>query len=317
MKIVPYSDVWLQEIEKRDPSEAQALSYNKDVFMDTAIVAEEDGTLLSWGYLSRGTLNYGTFGIYAEFGINGDEEKALEGTVSVLESLKASFQRIKKKEPYRDFKCALTIWTPPEREDYIDFIREMGFKPDEKMVILKKHLDQNETGTEAEIESSGQGPEESLERRVLKGFENEKTAVFKELDMTDPQVRKKYFLSNGKGFGYPDSEDGMLFRMEHWKARVYAFVTEDESGEVDEVLAAVTVWPRRNHAYATEDIFCIPEYRRQHLTTDLLRRVLSLLKKKGAASAGMNAYLRNKEALSLYEKMGYQQDGILESYIIE
>ena len=82
-----------------------------------------------------------------------------------------------------------------------------------------------------------------------------------------------------------------------------------------EVLSAVTLWPRRQKRAATEDIFCIPEYRRQHLTEELLDEAAGYLKEEGFRYAEMNAFSNNTEALALYKKTGYEVTGTLWEFV--
>ena len=324
MKLVPYEKKYLEAVRAADPSAAQGLEFNGDVLKETAVVALSDGgELLAFGFISRGTLNFGVFSLYAEFGVIPSAEEAVEAAEAVLTRLKASFMELKEtyakaaadKLPDKT-KVRLTIWTSKDRADYNEFLKENGFRfSGRSMAVLSKDLT---ALWNRELTASGDRklnvPGNPMYMFVVSGNEaftvltpegKEVKARIEELPISDPDMRKRYLTANGKAFGYPDSEAGLIFRGEHWKARLFCVVrTDPETGK--EILASVTVWPRKDRAAATEDIFCIPEYRRQHLTERLLVHVLSRLQTEGFNTASMNAFTQNTPALKLYEKLGYR-----------
>ena len=299
MKLIPYDPRFLDQIREIDASAAQQLEFNKDVFVTTATlsVSDEEETLYGFSYISLGTLNYGVFNLNAELGADPSYEDAFEVLEALTEALKDAFTRLRPQIPHE--KVYLTAWAAEGRKTYREFLEYQGFYKNRSMVSLEKDLSQTETETA-----------KSLTIRTPEGDLAE--AKIREIDVKDPEIRAAYLKAHGQGFGFPESEEGLIFRTEHWKARVYAVVKADEP---EKVLAAVTVWPRRNGRCATEDIFCVPDWRRQYLTQELLKTVHLKLKEEGFLYAGMTAFTCNKEALKLYEKLGYVKKDKVFEYI--
>ena len=57
--------------------------------------------------------------------------------------------------------------------------------------------------------------------------------------------------------------------------------------------------------YATENIFCDPDYRRKGITTRLLTYVFGKLFEANAQCARLTVYGDNLPAIRLYRKLGY------------
>ena len=77
----------------------------------------------------------------------------------------------------------------------------------------------------------------------------------------------------------------------------------------ENVLASVTLYPDGEGASATEDIFCVPRWRRQGLTTALLKEAFRILRAEGFREAHLNVYEDNAPALALYRSLGYVPAG--------
>ena len=307
MKLVPYEPRWNDAVCEIDASAAQALDHNGDVFLNTAVcaVSEDEETFFGFGYISRGTLNYGVFSVFAEIGVAFMLADSVIASVMILDQLKISLEEVKKELPYE--KVYLTFWSDEERVEYNEFLMEEGFVRYRTMEALRRDLEKTDTAGDAGIHIGKRRP-----ITLPDGSAGE--AVLSWLDISDDEERARYLLANKKGFGDQNSEAGLLFRTAFWKARVLAWVREDPV-KGREVLSAVTLWPRRQKRAATEDIFCIPEYRRQHLTEELLDEAAGYLKEEGFRYAEMNAFSNNTEALALYKKTGYEVTGTLWEFV--
>lgn len=287
---------WEPLLERLDPSAHQAYLYNPDVFPETALEALFEEVPVAFAFLSRGTVNDGILGLDVTLAVDPEKENALEGGAVLLEELKALLPKLEEEfsEEYPEVRVQLDAWSSAGRTDYMEYLTFCGFSAGRTMYAMTKDLSEEE-GI----------PQPSWAEVILPDGKKEK--VFIEiLDPRDPDVRRAYLKANGLGFGYPDSEQGLLFRAEHWGARIAAFVRKKVNGE-REILAAVTVWPRKQEGMATEDIFCIPAFRRQGLTEKLLRYIFTTYAGQGRKRAGLNVFSHNLPALALYRKLGYTE----------
>lgn len=55
-----------------------------------------------------------------------------------------------------------------------------------------------------------------------------------------------------------------------------------------------------------EDIFVLREYRKRGIATDLINEFIALLNKKGYKKIHLSVNVKNKKALSLYKKLGFE-----------
>ena len=282
VELIPYDPAFDDAVGLIDASELQAIRYNEDVIKETVHLALFDRQCIGCGYLALGTVNDGILTVCCEFGVNSRDPWSIEAANALLDALKADYRRLA--PAFGHFPSRLTVWAK-EGSAVGDFAAAHGFLAGRRMTSFRNDLS-----------------------RAKKEDSPLPDAWIKELDVTDPAVMKAYIAANGRGFGFPDSEKGLLFRVRHWKARVFAFVKDGQ------ILSAVTVWPRKNRSFATEDIFCIPEYRRMHLTETLIRHVLTEGQEKGYASAGLCAFSHNTAAVKLYEKCGYEKEFDLIEY---
>ena len=282
LRLIPYDSAFDAQIDAIEPEDLAEIRRNGDVFPESVKLALYGKKCIGVGYLTLGTVNDGILTVNCTFDVNSSNRHAVGAAKALLEAQEACFEALKEKLPVRPVRLSVFA---KEDSTVADFVREEGFLTGRKMTVFRNDLSTAEdVCTETEVTLA-----DGIVRQARIGF----------LDVTDPDSMARYLKANGKGFGCPDSEKSLLFRVEHWRARVYAWMCEGE------VLSAVTVWPQRQIAFATEDVFCVPEARRQGLTGKLLRYVLKMGKDKGYAQADLNAFSHNETAIRLYEKCGY------------
>ncbi|MBP5224670.1 MAG: GNAT family N-acetyltransferase [Lachnospiraceae bacterium] len=294
IRLVPYEtslDGLIRTVSEDDLAEIRG---NGDVYPETVLLALCQERPAGVGYLSRGTVNDGILTVYCVFDVISSAPGAIAAGKALLRALKGRFASLKPKLPFPDAR--LTVFSREESETAA-FLQENGFLAGRKMSVFRNGLN-----------LIGDVPET---RTVRFPDGSEKEAHIGFLDVTVPENMERYIRANGRGFGHPDSEKGLLFRVGHWQARVFAWLCGDE------VLAAVTVWPQRGIAFATEDVFCVPEVRRQGLTEQLLKYLLRQGKEEGYACADLNAFSHNMTAVRLYEKCGYVKEYELTEFYVD
>ena len=295
IRLSPYEPSYDAALDAIDAPSAEVLRENKDVYPDTVHVAFRKGKCLGFGYLAAGTLNYGVFSVSCDFSVDFHDPHSPDTAEALLEALIADFHRVRPRIPFE--KVYLTVYA--KKDSAVGgFVEDFGFVPERMMTVMRNRR-------------IGKVKEEIVRTVPVALADGEKAeAVFGEVNVQDPRKMEAYNLANGQGFGHPESRNGLLFRVKHWQAKVYAWTCRDR------VLAAVTVWPKGKGVLATEDIFCVPEFRRQKLVTILLRNVLTVGAQEGYEEAVLNVFSVNTAAVSLYEKCGYEKEYDLAEYRI-
>ena len=295
LRLIPYDQSFDSLIGAISEDDLAEIRENEDVYRDTVLIALSDDRASGVGYLSRGTVNDGILTVYCTFDVDPEAPGAVKAGRALLHALKERFDLLKPLLPVREAR--LTIFAREESETAA-FLTENGFCPGRTMSVFRNDL-------------KGGFTEVSQKRSVMMPDGSEKEARIEFLDVSVPENMERYILANGRGFGYPDSAKGLLFRVRYWKAGVFAWTCENE------VLSAVTVWPQRSTAFATEDVFCVPHARRQGLTEQLLLFLLKKGKDEGYACADLNVFAHNEGAIRLYEKCGYERQYDLTEYYAE
>jgi len=304
----------LPRFEGLFPSLAAGLRYNPDILRETALASEERGRIIGAGFLSASAeflwllrqrpeafsmlslkpalpgsseaqadalcqAPPRDFGLFTEF--QGCGAKEIDVSISLLEALSEKAADIAACCP--GLNIHRTVWCRESREAYADFLREFGFREERALLTLRKNLFAE--------------PRDMTETKALLPH----GLFFDSPDLTDPAQMDRYIYGNGLGFGHPDSRGNMLYRMSVLGARALT-VTDGE-----QVLASVTVYRDGEGAAATEDIFCVPEWRRRGITTALLKEAFRRLRQEGFREVHLNVYEDNAPALSLYRSLGYAQ----------
>lgn len=74
----------------------------------------------------------------------------------------------------------------------------------------------------------------------------------------------------------------------------------------NEVVGSVMTWGLGNRRSATENIFVLPDWRRQGIAKAIITEALVFLKKKGKTEATLGVFGDNKNAIALYQSLGYR-----------
>jgi len=317
LTLTPFRPEDLGAVRKINRSLAASLEHDPDVLRETALTVRERGKVTGAGYLAASAQflwlmrqNPGAFsglslspsavgspensaesradrlcaepprdfGLFTQFQAAGSSE--IEASALLLNALEEKAAEIASRLPSAFIHR--TIWCRGSREAYLEFLNEFGFEEKASLLTLQKSL----------------FPEASL--REGEGMELPEGLFFDDPDLTDTAEMDRYIYGNGLGFGIPDSSGNMLYRMSVLGARALTLTDRKR------VIASVTLYPDGGGA-ATEDIFCIPEYRRRGLTTALLKEAFRRKRQEGFREVHLNVYEDNAPALSLYRSLGYAQ----------
>lgn len=74
----------------------------------------------------------------------------------------------------------------------------------------------------------------------------------------------------------------------------------------NEVVGSVMTWGLGNKRSATENIFVLPDWRRKGIAKAIITEALVFLKNKGKTEATLGVFGDNKNAIALYQSLGYR-----------
>jgi ribosomal protein S18 acetylase RimI-like enzyme len=74
----------------------------------------------------------------------------------------------------------------------------------------------------------------------------------------------------------------------------------------NEVVGSVMTWGLGEKRSATENIFVLPDYRRKGIAKAIITEALVFLKEKGKTEATLGVFGDNKNAIALYQSLGYR-----------
>ena len=74
----------------------------------------------------------------------------------------------------------------------------------------------------------------------------------------------------------------------------------------NEVVGSVMTWGLGEKRSATENIFVLPHYRKQGIAKAIITEALLFLKEKGKTEATLGVFGDNKNAIALYQSLGYR-----------
>ena len=336
--IVNYRERYQSDIEALDAEMAAEIARHADVCRDTVCVALADGEFAGAGLIAETNLYHVSddeeWQYYrAEFrAIPGIEDEA-EVSITLLEELQYRFGRL----PGRDGrKPVLRVWVSAEDTAYTELLFDEGFRVGNVMTVMTRPIDETDElladgpsgdpdgGYGAEYERDGDSAA-GIEANVSDGREAFDTGLedayprtsadiwreegeYAQQTPDDTEIRefydspeewKTYFEVNARSFGQPDSENEMRFRLGNPDCHVWVAIRDDA------LVAAVSAWPLGDGVYATENIFCDPEYQRRGITSRLLAHALGKLYDAGAVAARLTVYGDNLPAIRLYRKFGY------------
>lgn len=110
----------------------------------------------------------------------------------------------------------------------------------------------------------------------------------------------EYLKANGKGFGYPDSEEKIEEELTNKNAHIYVLRKKGK------IVSSVTVWDYDDETVSTENIFTIPKYRGQGYAFKVLSHALSEAYDRGMKKARLTVYSTDVAAVKMYQKFGYR-----------
>ncbi len=305
--IVNYRERYESEVEKINAEMARELRIHADVLRDTACVALSDGAFAGVGFLAD-TNPYRAGGIKdkvrylrAEFAVVPGADEEAEAAILLLEELQYRFGRLRDPEGRTP---VLRVWVKAEDTAYTELLFDEGFRVGNVMTVMTREIDEADEWLEDDmadaLSEEDRGPAYEPYREPEESAEDagEEEPELREFFDSESEW-KQYFTVNARSFGEPDSENEMRFRLKNPKAHVWVAIANDR------LVAAVSTWPVTDEVYATENIFCDPDYRRKGITTRLLTYVFGKLFEANAQCVRLTVYGDNLPAIRLYRKLGY------------
>lgn len=282
MNIRKFEQRDLEQLKELDHMMWMGLQWNKIYHAEDTFVCEEDGTLLgmgtliydaTWYYLEDARKDIPIYRMQLEIRARECEDKKLVRR-SLLHTLQEHFAKYQRQYP--DKKLAMRCWCVDQDKEEMQFYLENGFYANNVILVMGFDLTKD-----------------------IPNYEYPKTVTIGKHDFAEDGMNA-YMRANGLGFGVPDAEAELRFRLGDQNTVV--FTARDE----DEVIAATTVWALGDHRSAIENIFTIPAYRRQNLSRAVVSHGLQFLKERGDKLATLTCVGDNLPALTLYISMGFQ-----------
>ncbi|MBP5355065.1 MAG: GNAT family N-acetyltransferase [Lachnospiraceae bacterium] len=310
--IVNYRERYQSDVEALDAEMAAEIARHADVCRDTICVALADGVFAGVGLIME-TNPYRTSAeeelqyYRAEFrAVPGTEDEA-EVSITLLEELQYRFGRLRGRDGR---KPVLRLWVKAEDTAYTELLFDEGFRVGNVMTVMTRGIDDTDellAGEEQAEPEDNRGPAYEPEpepqyaadsAEFFRGDSDAEETEIREF-YDSPEEWRAYFEVNARSFGQPDSENEMRFRLGNPDCRVWVAIRGDS------LVAAMSVWPLGDGVYATENIFCDPEYQRRGITTKLLAYALGKLYDEGAVAVRLTVNGDNLPAIRLYRKFGY------------
>lgn len=305
-----YEDRDLEQIQQIDFMMWLCLQWNGVCHKEDAFVAEKDGVILgaaalfydgTWYYINQERIDIPAYRMQFEIAVrdaHAEKESEEESTESVteilseemqkeveralLKELKRHFGEIKKQYP--DKKIVMRCWCEDTEKEEMQFYLEEGLTASNLVWVLGIDLTQQIPVYD-----------------VPAGIEIRKHEF-------EGDGMERYMEANELGFdGVKDAEEELRFRL--GDENTVVFTAKD--GE--KVVSSTTVWSIQDGKSATENIFTIPEYRKQNIGRATLSYALQYLKEKGDTLATLTCVGDNLPAISMYLSMGYE----VKYYLVE
>lgn len=206
-----------------------------------------------------------------------ETQEEFDAYVAVFEQL------IEFAEKDADPRLHIRVWCRNDAEAEQEFYEEYGFRHTDTMFRMVRPL---HDGGLAMADTASNIKAGSTPAPLI-------TVV----DLADSATMEDYIAATKEAFGFPDSPEEMLYRLNYGNARV--FTVENKT--------YATTWPLKNGGAATENVFTRKLYQRQGYAEKLLNSIAEMLKNEGCKTAELNVYQNDKEAIKLYEKLGYEK----------
>ena len=275
IRITAYDPVFADNVRALDEQMYREILYHGDVRTESVMLALSGMAFCGAGYLLAAPGDR----LHLVFKTDIRTETGIDAAEALIDTLIGQFTKLRKKNP----ALKLCVWCKESEKAYREFLEYFGFRKEAGMLTMVQSL---------------QALEQTETRRTVQASPFE----IRMLELTDPSEMREYMRVNAEGFGIPDSEKEMLFRVKHCGAELYG------AGNGTELYAAVTTWPVTEARAATENVFCAAKHRRQGITSALLLYVHGVLLEKGYKEAVLNVYDDDIPAIRMYEKLGYRTE---------
>lgn len=269
-------------LDQRDPLLQLSLQYNRDYERRNAIVTEEDGAIVGIA-VARKHFTWDSPGakvnkMVAELCTDRDDVRLI-----LINGLKDKIDEIQKCFPEKN--VALTaIFDTTEIKDTQLYLNQ-GFYYDELIPVLGYNLE-----------------------NAVKHFQIPEGIRIVACPKDKVSVEQYIQATGEANEGIYDSMNDYLFQQNDPSFESFMAVTH-----TGKVVGGISSWKIDQERAATENIFVVPEYRRNNIARELIATVLERLKRNGMKLATLSMYGDNMRAMRLYQGIGYE----LSYYLVE
>ena len=287
MQIVKYESVYDDSMLEINPILALSVRYHGDTFKDTVLVAKSEEEVIGFGFLSAGPTfldmeHCDVCHVHVEFTADRGNRLEVEASAALLEALIEEFHKMEQQYPMK--KLVLRTWCRASATHYLEFLMQYEFMIKRSTPVMVRNLEDMS--------------DMSSDFRLPEGLSIRETAF-------DENVMTRYIAATKAAYIVPDSPSELWFRLGGGQTRVFSVMKEDA------FIAAVSVWPISEYRYATENVFCIPEYQRKGIASTLLRYALHKIREVGGTEASLTVFGDNTPAQLCYLSLGYEVEDIM------
>lgn len=291
VKITNFKDEYLTELQEIDFMMWLSIQWNSTFIRENAFAAVDENEKLlgvcalscdgTWYYIDEGRNDIPLYRMQMELCTADNIENEDAVKKELINAVKQRLLVIKEKYP--DKKLCIRCWCTEKDYDHQQQLLELGFKGNNLIWIMGF----------------------DLENTAIPEVEMPENISIDMLDHTDDNL-KAYFEANYLGFdNVQDAEGELRFRLGDENTKI--FTAKDN----EKIVSSVTVWRISDERAATENIFTIPDHRRQKIGLATVAKSLSYLKENGYKLASLTCLGDNMNAIALYTRIGYKVIGHL------
>jgi ribosomal protein S18 acetylase RimI-like enzyme len=293
--IISYDEKYDKQLAELEQLMFYYVKYHPDVIKDSVYLAVENEKLLGVAFLQKRSsflaiehenVRYHELIIHYELDYTYSDCNNI--LVQLLDKLKENCDSISMQYPGK--RIFMKAWLPEEAHDRIELLMKHGFTIGRGTPILVRKLDDCgyiDTSVPMPLKVRFDDRTEHLEIREL---------------AFDEKTMAAYEAANANAFIAPDSTGDLWFKLNDPEVKVFAALKEDK------IISSVTVWRVGEKRAATENIFCISDFRRKGITGAVINYACSYLKQCGYEEASLTVFQDNIPAFLLYEKLGYRYE---------
>ncbi|MGN0339077.1 MAG: GNAT family N-acetyltransferase [Lachnospira sp.] len=289
--ITDFKDKYLAELREIDFMMWLSVQWNSTFIRENVFAAvDENDTLLgvcglscdgTWYYLEDGRSDIPLYRMQMELCTRDDIENEDIVERALINAAKQRMIEIKKHYP--DKKLCMRCWCTERDYDKQQQLLELGFKGNNLIWIMSFDLE-NTTIPEVKL------PEN----------------IFVNIPECTDDILKAYLEANFLGFdNVQDAEGELRFRLRDKRTKIIT------AQDCEKIVSSVTVWHISDERAATENIFTIPEYRRNKIGLATVAKSLLYLKENGYKIATLTCVGDNVNAIAFYNRIGYKVTGHL------